>query len=93
LNDYEAFQKVLPSKLFEYGAMNKPILAGISGYSKKFVKSELSDCAVFSPTDIEDAVNKFESLNYSIETRDEFIKKFERKKIMREMAEDIYGVG
>ena len=93
LNDYEAFRKVLPSKLFEYGAMNKPILAGISGYSKKFVKSELSDCAVFSPTDLEDAVNKFESLNYSIETRDEFIKKFERKKIMREMAEDIYGVG
>ena len=48
LNDYEAFQKVLPSKLFEYGAMNKPILAGISGYSKEFVKSEISNCAVFS---------------------------------------------
>lgn len=93
LNDYEAFQKVLPSKLFEYGAMNKPILAGISGYSKKFVETELSDCAVFSPTDVEDAICKFESLNYSMKTRDKFIIKFERKKIMQELAGDIYSVG
>jgi glycosyltransferase involved in cell wall biosynthesis len=92
LNDYEAFRKVLPSKLFEYGAMNKPILAGISGYSKEFVKSEISDCAVFSPTDSEDAVKKFEFLSYSIKPRVEFIKKFDRKTIMREMAGDIYGV-
>ena len=92
LNDYEAFRKVLPSKLFEYGAMNKPILAGISGYSKEFVKSEISDCAVFSPTNSEDAVKKFESLSYSIKPRVEFTKKFERKTIMREMAGDIYGV-
>ena len=93
LNDYEAFRKVLPSKLFEYGAMNKPILAGISGYSEEFVKVEISDCAVFSPTDAEDAVRKFESLSYSIKPREEFIKKFDRQRIMREMAEDIYGTG
>ena len=90
LNDYEAFRKVLPSKLFEYGAMNKPILAGISGYSEEFVKSEISDCAVFSPTDLEDAVNKFEALNYDIKPRKEFIKKFDRQKIMYEMAKDIW---
>jgi UDP-N-acetylglucosamine:LPS N-acetylglucosamine transferase len=91
LNDYEAFRKVLPSKLFEYGAMNKSILAGVSGYSEEFVKSEISDCAVFSPTDSEDAVKKFESLSYSIKPREEFIKKFDRQKIMCEMAKDIYG--
>ena len=55
-NDYEEFRKVLPSKLFEYGAINKPILAGISGYSEEFAKSELCNCAVFSPTDPEHAV-------------------------------------
>jgi hypothetical protein len=92
LNDYEAFQKVLPSKLFEYGAMNKPILAGISGYSEKFVKLEISDCAVFSPTDSEDAIKKFESLGHSIKPRVKFIKKFDRENIMREMAKDIYEV-
>jgi hypothetical protein len=92
LNNYKAFRNVLPSKLFEYGAMNKPILAGISGYSEEFVKLEISDCAVFFPTDTEDAIRKFESLSYSIRPRVEFIKKFDRQKIMCEMAEDIYGV-
>ena len=90
LNDYEAFRKVLPSKLFEYAAMNKPILAGISGYSAEFAKSEISDCAVFLPTDSEDAVGKFESLSYSVEPREKFIQQFNRQKIMREMAQEIF---
>jgi glycosyltransferase involved in cell wall biosynthesis len=90
LNNYEAFRKVLPSKLFEYGAMNKPILAGISGFSEEFVRSEISNCAVFSPADPEDGVEKIESLSLSITPRTEFIKKFDRQKIMSEMAKDIY---
>lgn len=92
LNDYEAFQKVLPSKLFEYGAMNKPILAGISGYSKEFVKSEISNCAVFSPGNPEEGIKKIESLRFSMKPRTEFIKKFDRQKIMGEMAKDIYEI-
>lgn len=72
--------------------MNKSILAGVSGYSEEFVKSEISDCAVFSPTDIEDAFKKFESLSYPIKPREEFIKKLNRQKSMCEMAKDIYGV-
>ena len=93
LNDYEAFRKVLPSKLFEYGAMNKPILAGISGYSEEFVKSEISNCAVFSPGNPEDGVKKIESLRFSIKPRTGFIKKFDRQKIMGEMAKDICEIG
>lgn len=92
LNDYEAFKKVLPSKLFEYGAMNKPILAGISGYSEEFVRSEISNCTVFSPADSQDAIKKFESLSFLTKPRTEFIKKFDRQKIMHEMAKDIYEV-
>jgi len=92
LNDYDAFQKVLPSKLFEYGAMNKPILAGISGYSREFIESEIPDCVVFKPTDSEEAVEKFESMSYSINPREKFIKKFDRQIIMSEMAQDLYGV-
>ena len=30
LNDYPAFEKVLPSKIFEYAALGKPILAGVT---------------------------------------------------------------
>jgi glycosyltransferase involved in cell wall biosynthesis len=38
LNDYPAFQKVLPSKLFEYGALGKPVWAGVSGYAAEFIR-------------------------------------------------------
>lgn len=34
LNYYEAFQKVLLSKLFEYKTISKPILAGVNGCSE-----------------------------------------------------------
>ena len=33
LNDYPAFKKVLPSKLFEYAALDKPVWAGVGGYA------------------------------------------------------------
>ena len=36
--------------------MNKPILAGIKGHSEEFVRSEISNCTVFSPVDPEDAI-------------------------------------
>ena len=58
LNYYEAFRKVLPSKLLEYKTISKPILAGLNGRSEWFVKSEIYDCAVFSPADLEHAVKK-----------------------------------
>ena len=89
LNDYTAFEKVLPSKLFEYAAFNKPIFAGLSGYSSDFIHAEISDCEVFMPCDIDDAVQKFDRLNLAVEPRMEFIKKFRRETIMTMMAANI----
>jgi glycosyltransferase involved in cell wall biosynthesis len=89
LNDYPAFEKVLPSKLFEYAAFNKPIFAGLSGYSADFIHAEISDCEVFRPCDIDDAVQKFDKLNLAVEPRMEFIEKFRRETIMTMMAENI----
>ena len=89
LNDYPAFEKVLPSKLFEYAAMRKPIWAGISGYSAKFVKAEIDNCEVFLPGNITDAMEKFDVLEFHLEPRNKFILKFNREKIMDEMALDI----
>ena len=34
LNNIKAFENVLPSKIFDYGSYNKPILAGVSGIAK-----------------------------------------------------------
>jgi glycosyltransferase involved in cell wall biosynthesis len=43
LNDYDAFKKVLPSKIFEYAALGKPVWAGVSGYAAEFVRSEINN--------------------------------------------------
>lgn len=89
LNNYKAFEKVLPSKLFEYAAMNKPIWAGLAGYSACFVEAEISNCALFSPTDIDNAIASFENMSFSMSPRSEFIKTFGRQNIMAEMAMEI----
>ena len=79
----------MPSKLFEYAAFNKPIFAGLSGYSADFIHAEISDCEVFMPCDIDDAVQKFDRLNLAVEPRREFIEKFRRETIMTMMAANI----
>jgi glycosyltransferase involved in cell wall biosynthesis len=62
LNDYDAFRKVLPSKLFEYGAMGKPIWAGVSGYAAEFVRTELDNSVVFHPCNTVEAERVFSQL-------------------------------
>ena len=89
LNNIPAFEKVLPSKLFEYAAINKPIFAGLSGYSSEFIRTHIPDCEVFMPCDIDDAVQKFDRLNLTVEPRMEFIEKFRRETIMTMMAANI----
>ena len=89
LNDYDAFKKVLPSKLFEYGAMGKPIWAGVSGYAAEFVSAELDNSAVFHPCDAADAERVFGQLRLRYGTRFRFESKFARKNIAHEMAKDV----
>ena len=86
LNDYEAFKKVLPSKLFEYAAMGKPIWAGVAGYPAEFMRSEISNAVVFNPCDAEEAVRVYEDLVLHVSCRDEFLKKYARNNIMEKMA-------
>jgi hypothetical protein len=92
LNDYDAFKKVLPSKLFEYGAMGKPIWAGVSGYAAEFVHAELENSAIFHPCDAEEAEQVFSRLRLHDEPRDRFVAKFARMNIAKEMAADVLGV-
>ena len=92
LNDYEAFKKVLPSKLFEYAALGKPVWAGVSGYAAKFVASEISNAAVFYPCDIAGAVRAFNTLNIQDTPRNDFLAKYSRSKISLELAEDILNL-
>ena len=91
LNDYPAFDKVLPSKIFEYAAMGKPVLAGVNGYSAQFLKNEVENSAVFYPGNVEQALEAIDSLSLQTQQRTNFIEKFRRNKIMKEMASDIVG--
>ena len=94
LNDYEAFKKVLPSKIFEYAATYKPIIAGVDGYARSFLQEHLPDSLIYKPCDIDDFCNKFEKFNMAVDKikRHYFIKKFKRENIMSEMANDFLKV-
>ncbi|MBN7118794.1 glycosyltransferase family 4 protein [Ectopseudomonas oleovorans] len=89
LNDYSAFKRVLPSKLFEYAATGKPIWAGVAGYAAEFIASEVSNASVFAPCDLEAALESFEQLRIGVADRTAFVQRYARERIMNEMAQDI----
>ena len=56
LKDIPAYDKVIPSKLFEAAAYNKPVIAGLRGEAKSIVK-EYGIGEVFRPENILSFVN------------------------------------
>lgn len=92
LNDHKAFKKVLPSKVFEYGALGKPVWAGLAGHAADFVRSELENSVVFPPCDVDAAVRAFEALTIADAPRADFIRRYSRSRISRAMAEEILDV-
>lgn len=95
LNDHEAFKKVLPSKLFEYAATGKPILAGVSGHAAEFVREHVPGAEVFAPCDADGMELAFERLQQcpAQVDREEFRSSFARTRIMDEWARDILQLG
>ena len=90
LNDYPAFKKVLPSKIFELATFGKPIIAGVSGFAAEFIKKEISDSFVFEPCNSKQLVDYLRTDIPSISIdRKEFKLKYKRSIINRLMAESI----
>ncbi|MCQ4302951.1 glycosyltransferase WbuB [Stutzerimonas frequens] len=89
LNDFSAFRRVLPSKLFEYAATGKPVLAGVAGFAADFVRTEVTNAEVFAPCDVEGAIAAMEKLSLEPKARPEFVERFSRRRIMGAMAEDV----
>jgi len=89
LNDYDAFRKVLPSKLFEYAAIGKPIWAGVAGYAAEFIKENIDNAVVFAPCNADAAVHSFEHLQLTTKSRISFVERFSRKTIQQNMALDV----
>jgi glycosyltransferase involved in cell wall biosynthesis len=89
LNDFDAFKKVLPSKIFELAAFDKPIIAGVGGYAAKFVRENVSNTLLFEPADHQTMVALLKEYIYKREVRTEFVDKYKRKAINEAMAESI----
>ncbi len=92
LNHHAAFEKVLPSKIFEYAATGKPILAGVSGYAAEFIRDEITNSELFLPCDARGALAALDRLSMEPTCREAFIAKFTREHIMDEMATDILAL-
>jgi len=89
LNDYNAFKKVLPSKIFELGAYEKPILAGVSGYAREFMQKHIENIILFEPGNPVELTKKIKNYKYKLIYRETFIKKFKRSEINKKMTKSI----
>jgi glycosyltransferase involved in cell wall biosynthesis len=91
LRKSEAFEKVIPSKLFELAAMGIPILLGVRGESKKLLlKYNAGIC--FEPENKEDFILKLWELKNNLQLRMEvkscallLAKDFDRQMLARKM--------
>ena len=89
MKDCYAFRKMLPAKIFEYAATGKPILAGVVGFAAEFIQTEISNAVVFRPYDTEDALKEIAKLDFVLDEREEFVKKYQRDVIMQSMAMEL----
>lgn len=89
LNDFPAFEKVLPSKLFEYGASGKPIVAGVGGYAAQFITTTLSGAKVFAPCNVAAGVEALRGIDLTMQGREQFVQQYNRQNIMADFAQDI----
>ncbi|MEO6722065.1 MAG: glycosyltransferase family 4 protein [Ferruginibacter sp.] len=89
LNQYDAFKKVLPSKIFELGAYDKPIIAGVAGFSNEFIAEYISNRILFPPGEVEEMVKQLEVYKYHTSFRKDFKDQFKRETINREMSRSI----
>jgi hypothetical protein len=93
LKKQPVFETVLPSKIFEAAAMNKPILLGVGGEARRLVEKYKAGLC-FEPEDETDFLAKLEETaeNESVRERskkgcEELAKDFNRKKLSDEMLE------
>jgi glycosyltransferase involved in cell wall biosynthesis len=94
LNDYDSLHKVLPSKIFEYAASGKPILAGVEGYAAKFLKEEVLGVEIFKPGDVFAMKIGLQKLlkGPKIINRKNFNLRYLRKNITQNMAKNILAL-
>ncbi len=91
LNDFPAFRKVLPSKLFEYSATGKPIVAGVAGYAALFLH-QVPGAVIFEPCNLDEGVAAFRKIKLGQVSRQPFIERYRRDHLMRKLAGSLLAV-
>lgn len=89
LNDMPCFSRVIPSKLFEYAATGKPILAGVRAFPATFCVQQITNTSVFEPCNPDAGAMAFRDLEIIDQSREKFVDQFRRDRIMAKMADDI----
>lgn len=91
LNDYPAFRKVLPSKLFEYAVTGKPIVAGVAGYAAQFLQ-QVQGAVVFQPCHVGEGVAAIRDVKLGLVSRQLFVERYHRGRLMMELADSLLTV-
>jgi len=98
LKKKDTFKKVLPSKIFENAAMEKPILLGVEGEAKEVVESFNAGLA-FEPENKADFLEKLDLIYRDKEQYKRFqkgglilAKAFDREKLAKQMYIILDGV-
>jgi hypothetical protein len=89
LNNYKAFEKVLPSKLFELATFPQPLIAGVGGFAADFVKNNIENAILFEPCNVSQFVDQLLTYDYKRYKREEFTQKFRRDTVNQSMAASI----
>lgn len=82
----DTFKSVIPSKIFELAAMNKPILLGVEGESAEIVNTYNVGC-VFIPENQFDFFKKIEEIKTSKYEFSNLLADFDRIKLAKTMLE------
>jgi len=86
LKDLPAFDKVIPSKLFEAAAHNKPVIAGLSGEAKSIVEN-YGIGEVFQPENLYSFLGKLSLLFFNLKNDRDFYK-YGLTKVQRDFSRD-----
>ena len=95
LNNVPAFRRVLPSKIFEYTALGKPIVAGLNGYSAQFLQDNVPHACLFDPGNYRKAktcILGAATSDVSDAVVNDFVSKYSRESIMEKMAGQIMDI-
>jgi glycosyltransferase involved in cell wall biosynthesis len=96
LGENDAFSRVIPSKIFEYGALGLPILAGVRGVARKFIEAEIPWARCFDPCDAFGAAEAYKALldglNIDSAELKRFRAKYFRRNIMMEYVDRVQEI-